>query len=339
MRMKKWSIGMIFAVLAFGILCSVPVGVHAAGRKMSIRWQGKKRSVAVGKKLSLKVKIRHKKRGTKLLWKSSSKKIATVSKRGVVSGKKAGKVKVTVRIKGTGIKKSCTVRVKKSVVSVTSAPNRTAPPGLKPTQKPKAHVIPAMKPTTEPAVPGGNPGETTHNPAKPTMGPMNPTNSPGMPTAEPVAPTDSPSMPTAAPGYTASPSPSSVPEQDKLVPYTAVTEIQGETMTVYLIQKNYEGQIHVRINDKEFTAAGKAKDALLLLAYGGTTRTDSTGRIRLSRALDAQGALEPYWTVEDLVQGQSYQMRAETRNTVYPDYENCGAIYFRGDVTSVIEVY
>ena len=110
-------------------------------------------------------------------------------------------------------------------------------------------------------------------------------------------------------------------------------------MTVYLVNKNYNGQIHVRMNGKDFAAEGNAKDALMLLAHGGTTKENSAGTIRLSRTTDENGKLGEYWTVEDLELGLSYEMKAETKNTINTAIANCGTIYFRGDVTSAIELY
>ena len=65
-------------------------------------------TVAVGKKVSLKVKGTTK----KVRWTTSKKAIASVSKKGVVTGKKAGKATITAKV---GAKKfRCKVTVKKS---------------------------------------------------------------------------------------------------------------------------------------------------------------------------------------------------------------------------------
>ena len=64
--------------------------------------------VAVGKKVSLKVKGTTK----KVSWTTSKKAVASVSKKGVVTGKKAGKATITAKV---GAKKfRCKVTVKKS---------------------------------------------------------------------------------------------------------------------------------------------------------------------------------------------------------------------------------
>ncbi|MCD8020066.1 MAG: 3D domain-containing protein [Clostridiales bacterium] len=51
----------------------------------------------------------------KIIWKSSKKKVATVSKNGVVTAKGKGKTTITATISGTNIKAKCKVTVKKYV--------------------------------------------------------------------------------------------------------------------------------------------------------------------------------------------------------------------------------
>lgn len=74
--------------------------------------QGKKKTMKVGKKLTLKVKLTPSKAKTKLTWKSSNKKVATVSSKGVVKAKKPGKAKITVTT-ANGKKATITITVKK----------------------------------------------------------------------------------------------------------------------------------------------------------------------------------------------------------------------------------
>lgn len=348
------SIISLFMIMAF--ICLLPLYVHAAGKKMSLQWQKGNRTVETGEKLRLKVKIQHNKRGSRLVWSSSSKKIATVSKQGVVSGKRPGKVKISVKIQGTAVKRSCKLRViKAKKVQKPSGKKKPAPkkPTL-PSSKPEGSGVSSQPGNSQPSssemnpnvpeetglpenspsvMPTGEPVNPTGEPADPTGEPINPIREPAVPTKNPITPTDSPNSPTAPPA------PIYVPDNSELIPYSAVMEVQGETMTVYLVHKNYEGQVHVRLNGKEFTAGGNAGDALLGLAAGGTTITNSAGTIRVSRQTGEDGMLGEYWTVEDLEQGVSYQMKAKTRNSIYPAIANCGVIYFRGDVRSVIEIY
>lgn len=72
-----------------------------------------------GKKIKLKAKILPKKATQKkVVWTSSKKKIATVSKSGVVKAKKNGRVTITARIKGTKKKAVCKIIVGTPVSSV-----------------------------------------------------------------------------------------------------------------------------------------------------------------------------------------------------------------------------
>lgn len=97
----------------------------------------KRVTLASGKQLKLKVT------GTKVLrWKSSDKRIATVSSAGIVKGKKGG----TVRITATGKNKkkyTCIVKVKavqkKTVAVPTATPVQTATPT--PIPAPNAYLI------------------------------------------------------------------------------------------------------------------------------------------------------------------------------------------------------
>ena len=68
--------------------------------------------VAKGKKITLKAVVSPDKASQKVTWKSADSKIATVSSKGVVTGKKAGKVKITAASKANPkVKKTFTVTV------------------------------------------------------------------------------------------------------------------------------------------------------------------------------------------------------------------------------------
>lgn len=67
-------------------------------------------SVKVGKKVTIKATVKPK---AKITYKSSNKKIATVTSKGVVTGKKAGKAVITVKGNGKTVKVKVTVKGKK----------------------------------------------------------------------------------------------------------------------------------------------------------------------------------------------------------------------------------
>lgn len=76
----------------------------------SVRISKKKKTVRAGKKFKLKATVSPGRLNKKVKWKSSNKKIATVTKKGVVKAKKKGKVKIYAYY--GAIKKYCTVKVK-----------------------------------------------------------------------------------------------------------------------------------------------------------------------------------------------------------------------------------
>ena len=93
--------------------------VEAAAKKVSLKAYNKK--VYAGRSGKIKVKSTS---GAKLSYKTSNKKIATVNSRGVVTGKKAGTVKITITAKKSKyktVKKAITVKVVKQNQKITAA--------------------------------------------------------------------------------------------------------------------------------------------------------------------------------------------------------------------------
>ena len=158
------------------VLTGIPVP-GSAGAKAKIRLNKKKVTIKVGGKVTLKLKNAKK----KVIWKSSKKKVASVSAKGIVRGKSAGTAKITAKSN----KKSytCTVIVKEKRDSFVE-PDETEMPGT---------TVPTAKPTGEPTKTPVNP---TSNPTKApaSEAPVNPTKAPVNPTKEPTtAPTAAPS--------------------------------------------------------------------------------------------------------------------------------------------------
>ena len=90
---------------------TVKIKVTVGTPVTSIKLSKTKASLTVGKTLKLKATVAPKKASSKsVVWKTSNKKIATVSANGVVKGIKAGTVKITALAKdGSGKKKVCKV--------------------------------------------------------------------------------------------------------------------------------------------------------------------------------------------------------------------------------------
>lgn len=144
------------------VLCSVPSKALAASKPNVT----KKLSIIVGNQKTIKVKgkyIKSKK------FKTNKKSIATVNKKGKVTGKKAGKATIVVTVKYKKTKKTkkyttkkyiCTVTVKENTPVVTEKPQVTNKPEVtnKPvttpaiTIKPEVTQSPVVGSTTEPVI-------------------------------------------------------------------------------------------------------------------------------------------------------------------------------------------
>lgn len=107
-----------------------------------------------GSKATIKVTVTPKKAKKSITFKSSSKKVATVSKKGVVNAKKTGTAKITVTVKGKNNKKKSTwVKVKvvkKSTPTSQPGDTSTATPTPQPGNTPTATPQPGDTPTATP---------------------------------------------------------------------------------------------------------------------------------------------------------------------------------------------
>ena len=88
------------------------VKVLAAPKR--IKLNKSKASITVGDTLQLKAKLPEKTASNKITWSSNKKTVATVDAKGLVTGLKAGTVKITVKT-FNGKKATCTVKVKKRI--------------------------------------------------------------------------------------------------------------------------------------------------------------------------------------------------------------------------------
>ncbi|MDO4168087.1 MAG: Ig-like domain-containing protein, partial [Eubacteriales bacterium] len=176
---KKIMCWMLVALL----LCtSIPVSTNAAAKvklnKTSVK-------LKVGKKIKLKLKNNKK----KVKWSSANKKIATVSKAGLVKAKKKGKTKIIAKVKKKKYVCKVTVEAKKSTskkVSPTKPPygkedaqQTTVPDNVAPS--------PVAKPTPVVTEEGPDPQPTATAPVEDT-GFATPT------VAPPIVPTEIPSV-------------------------------------------------------------------------------------------------------------------------------------------------
>ena len=122
MQIKKKMAVLCSLALFAGVVSPVATDSEAA----SIKLNKKTATIKVGKTVKLKVKGTKK----KVKWSSSKKKVATVSKKGVVKGKKAGKTTITAKVGKKKLK--CKVKVenvnKTSGKATTTTPSPTVPP-------------------------------------------------------------------------------------------------------------------------------------------------------------------------------------------------------------------
>ena len=103
-KQMKICLSAILLLLMMAVTCNT---VSAAGTK-SLKLNKKKATITEGKTLKLKAAVKPKK--AKVTWSSNKKKVATVSKKGVVKAKKKGKATITAK---SGKKKAtCKVTVK-----------------------------------------------------------------------------------------------------------------------------------------------------------------------------------------------------------------------------------
>lgn len=121
MKLRKIFAVIIAAVMTFSLLA---VSVGAAKKGVTLNKSSV--SITAGKSFTLKATVTGYKKYT-IVWSSSNSSVASVSKSGKVTAKKAGSATITAKIKGTDYKAVCKVKVKKagSTVSSTSSTDKT----------------------------------------------------------------------------------------------------------------------------------------------------------------------------------------------------------------------
>lgn len=333
-RLKKYvavltSVAMIFT------------GISASAAKKNITFVKSKQTVYVGKKLTLKVSVpkKYKNKTSKIKWSSSNTKVAVVNKKGVVTAKKKGTAVIKAKFYGTTAK--CTISIKKKTTvkptkepEITKEPEASSLPSTEPTAVPVTTPAVSAEPTAEPTTPSAS--------AVPTVEPQPTASTSPQPTTS-AAPTNTP-VPAQSTTPSASANPTQTPDVNtgKLVPVSdkgavkayGLAKIDGEVATIYLVNKDYNGGLKIGFKDTVYEQSGSIKDSLILLDTTYLARTNSAKTIKISREFP-----EVYWTISDLKNNKDYYFKVERNNTYDTSYKNCGAIYFKGDVTDVVSVY
>lgn len=141
--MRRNATKVAAAVLTLAVtMTSVNIPTTAAAAK-KVKLTPAKKTLTVGKTVTLKLKEGTKNVTTKAKFTSSNKKIATVGKKGKVKAKKKGTATITATYKKKKYKCKITVKAK-------ATPKPTTKPTTKPTQAPEPTTAPTQAPTTEP---------------------------------------------------------------------------------------------------------------------------------------------------------------------------------------------
>lgn len=152
---KKGKARLTVIVMIFSMLCSSVVPIQAKKeirvKKISVTAPKKQPlKMTVGQKYKLKVKITPKKAtNKKLKYTTSSKKIVTVNKNGLLQAKKAGTAKITIKTRDKSNRKA-TVKVKVSKKKTNTVSVPTEAPASTPTQTILPVATPAQSPSVSP---------------------------------------------------------------------------------------------------------------------------------------------------------------------------------------------
>ena len=121
MMKRCFTIGLGFTLI-FILVCGGMVSSVSAEKKLKLNHS--KYSLEVGKSMTLKIKSGNK-ASRKVKWKSSNKKIATVSQKGIVKGKKAGNAKITATVNKKTAACKVTVHTTQEQPTPTATPTAT----------------------------------------------------------------------------------------------------------------------------------------------------------------------------------------------------------------------
>ena len=123
--MRRSRRTVLFLLLIMSMLC-ISMTASAASKAKKVTLNKKKVTLTVGKTVKLKAKVKPASANQKVTWKSSNKKVAAVSSKGIVTAKKAGNAIITCTVKkNKKIKATCKVTVKKKTSSSTASKSDT----------------------------------------------------------------------------------------------------------------------------------------------------------------------------------------------------------------------
>ena len=116
-KMKKLFAFFLMFLMLLSTVCIKTQTVEAAAKAKKVSLKSAAGSVSIGK--TTKIKVKNAAKGTRIKYKSNKKSVAKVSKKGIVTGVKAGTAKIAVTVKKGSFSKKLTykVTVKKPALS------------------------------------------------------------------------------------------------------------------------------------------------------------------------------------------------------------------------------
>lgn len=348
-------------------------GVEAKATQTFTIYRGKSASLTItqkGKKT---------KTGKKYRYRVANKKIATISAKGKVKGKKAGTTKVILQKKSS--KKKITIKIKVvdyvKELRLSSASNIMLKAGEK--KSVKAVVYPTTAKSRKVVYASSNKSIATVSSAGTVQAVQSGFATVTVTTkgttkkgkklskkiyiyvSEETTPVPTPKVPdagatvigggsTATPGATATPAPTerpktleeaikeiSVPDASTLIAATFVAQDAGATSTLYFINRNYQGTMHVAVDGIDMSSSSSVTNVLHKLeteVLGRNTAVyEGPGDIfRVTRP-----SLSDAWGIRNTSNGNEYRLMAWEKDTKYGT--PYGLIITGGDTTSNIVVY
>lgn len=374
MTRKSRVAALLAGVMLLGEILSAgsTSGVEAKATQTFTIYRGKSASLTITQK------GKKKKTGKKYRYRVANKKIATVSAKGKVKGKKAGTTKVTLQKKSS--KKKITIKIKVvdyvKGLRLSSASNIMLKAGEK--KSVKAVVYPTTAKSRKVVYASSNKSIATVSSAGTVQAVQS-----GFATvtattkgttkkgkklskkiyiyvSEEATPMPTPNVPDAGatvigggstqkPGATATPAPTEgpktleeaikeipVPDASTLVAATFVVQEAGATSTLYFINRNYQGTMHVAVDGIDMSSSSSVTNVLHRLetedTAGWVTREGPGEIFKVSRKNLANA-----WKIENTINGNIYRLMAWEKDTKYSS--PYGLIITDGDTTSKIVVY
>ena len=254
----------------------------------------------------------------KVGYSSSDKGVVTVSSAGTIQAVGSGFATITVKTKGTTKKGK---KISKKIQIYVAEDSVPVPTPVVPDKD--SNVQPTPTPS---GAPDGNTGENMGD---------NPEKTPGTTPSEPPK--------------TLEQAIREIPEPDSstliAANFVVKDDASGATSTLYFINRNYQGQMHMKVDDLDMASSSSVSNILHRLATEVTGKGtsvlyspyyDETGEQRYALAV-TRPTLADAWLITNRRNGQQYRLTAWEQDTIYGT--PYGLIITDGDTSSKIVVY